>query len=67
MSTSVDVLSDVELLPRRDRGRPLDELDGVGGRLVPHVVGHRGPDHRFHLSQNVAKVLGQKHIRMGKG
>ena len=66
MSSRVDVLSDVEFLSRRNRRRPPDELDGVGGGLVPHVVGHRGPHHRFHIRPDVAEVVEQKYVRMGE-
>ena len=48
MSAFVDVRADVGVLPGGDHCRLRDELDGAGGRQLPHVVGHRGSYHRLH-------------------
>lgn len=58
MSTGVDVFPHVELFSRRNCRRPSDQLNGPGGGLVPHVVRHRGLDHRVHIGPDVAEVMG---------
>lgn len=66
MSARVDVLPDVVILSRRDRCRARDQLDGAGGRLVSHVIGHSGPHHRFHFGPDVSKIVAQKYLRVGQ-